>query len=209
MGMMEIRRAIQLSQPHPVTLSGGLVHFETDMAGFIQLTGTGNITICGKNLFDKTAAIQGKYINSSGAIVNAPSGYNWSITDYLPVSDAQKIRYWRIGSSGSSPYSAWYTADKTLISTWKQSTTTNSNNPEGYVKEVPSNAAFVRMSILFNNINENIAMIIIGDEYISGVSEYMAYTGTTIPAGTPRKSLVGINNIWSDSGNVKVTYWTH
>ena len=38
---------------------------------------------------------------------------------------------------------------------------------------------------------------------------FAQYTATTAPAGTARKSLVGINNIWSDSGNITVTYWTH
>lgn len=192
-----------MAQPHPVTLSGGLVHFQTDMDGLMQITGSGNITVCGINLFDKTAATQGKYINSSGAIVNAPSGYNWSMTDYIPVSGLSKIRYRRNGTAGTAPYSAWYTADKTLISTWKQQISTKDTQINE--AEVPNNATYMRMSILFGG-NENFCMIVAGTD---AISDYEAYTGITIPSGTPRKSLVGINNVWSDSGSVTVTYWTH
>ena len=55
MDLMEARRRILIDQPHPVTLSGGLVHFQTDMDGLMQITGSGSITVCGRNLFNKAA----------------------------------------------------------------------------------------------------------------------------------------------------------
>lgn len=201
MDMMEARRRILMAQPHPVTLSGGLVHFQTDMDGLMQITGTGNISVCGFNLFDKTAVTAKRYLDTSGNLVT--NDY-WNITDYIPVSGAGSIRYWRIGSSGNAPQCAWYAADKSLISTWKAYDCTEKTRPNGYVQTVPANAAFARMSI--NNAGIETAVIVYGN---AAVSAYVAYTGSTAPAGTARKSLVGINNVWSDSGNITVTYWTH
>lgn len=202
MDLMEARRRILIGQPHPVTLSGGLVHFQTDVDGLMQITGTGNITVCEFNLFDKTAVTAKRYLDTAGNLVT--NDY-WNITDYIPVSGAGSIRYWRIGSSGNAPQCAWYDANKNLISTWKHYDCTEKTRPDGYVQTVPANAAFARMSI--NNPGIETAVIVYGSDAVSG---YTAYTGTTAPAGTARKSLVGINNIWSDDGSdITVTYWTH
>lgn len=206
MDLMEARRRVLIDQPHPVTLSGALVHFQTDMDGLMQITGTGNITVCGRNLFDKAAATQGKYIKSDGSIGNTSSGWNWSMTDFIPVTGGGTVKYTGISSPGSAPYSAWYDASKNLISTWKQVKCETSVQ----TVSVPATAAYMRMSVLMHYgsavYDENRLSISNGADTPEANE---GYTGSTSAAGTARKSLVGINNVFSDSGNITVTYWTH
>ena len=203
MDMMEVWHGAAMAQPHPVTLSGGLVHFQTDMDGLMQITGTGNITVCGRNLFDvNTLSAEYQYIDSSGNYVASNPTAGWRTTLYIPVSGLEKITYSGITTPGIAPYSAFFKADKSVHSTFKQATGTNTVS-------VPSGAAYVVFPLIqrqSGTVTDGNSFTLYAGEDMSG---YAAYTGTTAAAGTPRKSLVGINNVWSDSGNITVTYWTH
>lgn len=201
MDMMEVWHGAAMAQPHPVTLSGGLVHFQTDVDGLMQITGSGNITVCGRNLYNVLALSSAyQYIDSTGAYIPSNQIAGWRTTDFLPVSGLAKITYSGITTPGQAPYCAWYKADRTLHSTFKHATGTN-------VINVPSGAAYVVFSVILRqSVQDGNTLAVYAGEDRSG---YAAYTGETLPAGTARKSIVGINNVWSDSGIVTVTYWTH
>ena len=203
MDMMEVWHGAAMGQPHPVTLSGGLVHFQTDMDGLMQITGAGNITVCGRNLFNKAAlSMAYQYIDSTGAIIASNYVAGWHTSSYIPVSGLAKITYSGISTPGQAPYCAWYKADKTLHSTFKHATGTN-------VISVPSGAAYAVFSVIQRDsgtiVDGNTLAIYAGEDQ----SGYAAYTGETLPEGTARKSLVGINNVFPETGSISVTYWKH
>lgn len=201
MDLMEARRHILMGQPHQVTVSGSMVHFVTDMAAPLIITGSGTLSVCGFNIYNQAASgiLPNSYLDSTGAV---GSSNNWHITDYMPVYGAGSIRYWRIGDSGTIPYCAWYDAGKNLIGTFKHYDSTASTRPAGYVQTVPDSAVFCRMSL--RNTVKGDAVVIIGDGEISA---YEAYSGAS---GSGIKTRKGVNNAWSDSGgNITVKYWTH
>lgn len=138
-----------------------------------------NVTRCGKNLFDKDAVTHEKYLNSSGVETASPSGYDWCITDYIPVIGNGKITYKNIGATGSAPYSAWYTADKTLISTFKQHGSTTDHTE--HTTSVPETAKYVRFSMLNSGTNLNDFIVALGES----IGDYVAYTGNTVSVVFP------------------------
>lgn len=201
--MIEARRRVLITQPHPVTLTGGLVRFSTDFSGLMQITGSGNITVCGRNLFDvNTLSAEYQYIDSSGNYVASNPTAGWRTTLYIPVSGLEKITYSGITTPGIAPYSAFFKADKSVHSTFKQATGTNTVS-------VPSGAAYVVFPLIqrqSGTVTDGSSFTLYAGEDMSG---YAAYTGEKLPAGTARKALVGINNVYPDSGSITVTYWTH
>lgn len=205
--MIDLRRQIIINQPHQQTAAGTLVTIQTDLSAPLEITGSGNITVCGKNLFNREAVTHGKYINSSGGISNTPSGYDWCTTDYIPVLPGNVITYTGFTTVGASPQSAWYKADKTLLSVFKQVYCAE----QAIFITPPANAYFVRFSIQFPGTNNpniwdpSIFAVMQGEQAV----DHTPFNGSTLPAGTARDSLTGINNIWSDAGSVSVTYWTH
>lgn len=92
------------------------------------------------NVYDYQDNTLDKYINSEGTIIDASTLNAWTITDYMPVTGGASIEYSGLTNVGSAPYSAWYNSSKTLISTFKQATGTNTLT-------VPSNAKYVRFSV--------------------------------------------------------------
>ena len=191
MDMMEVWHGAAMGQPHPVTLTGGLVHFQTDVDGLTQITGSGNITVAGKNLIDDSkryqqAAGYSLYIGSTG------TGYNI----YLPAGTYRFTAEMRNNAS----YDLYYRkSDKEAEYIWhKESKVTTATF-------TIANAGMYRFNFT-SAVKENVGPCCVSVAEDTG---YEAYTGTTAAAGTPRKSLVGINNVWSDSGNITVTYWTH
>lgn len=94
----------------------------------------------GKNLFDKNAITTGYYINSSGSLV--PTG-GLVISDYIPVEPNTPYTY--SGSTNEPNYgakAAWYTADKTWIS--------SIDFGHSGTITAPANAYYFRTSIRLN-----------------------------------------------------------
>ena len=191
MDMMERHRMIE-AQPHTATASGGVAVFETDVAGNISVTGSGNITVAGRNLYDKSQSTANKFIQSTGAEKDSTTG--WSISPYVKVAGLDKITYMGLTVVGTAPYSAWYDSSKTLISTFKQATGRNAIT-------VPSGAAFVRFSIMKGDTTDQDDFAVMPGETSAA---FEAYIGTS-----SQVSRAGYNTVWSDSGDISVTYWTH
>ena len=94
----------------------------------------------GKNLFDKNAITTGYYVNSSGELV-ALTGQ--AISDYIPVEPNTPFTY--SGSTNEPNYgakAAWYTADKTWIS--------SINYGHSGTITSPANAYYFRTSVRVN-----------------------------------------------------------
>lgn len=147
-------------------LTGNPVAFNTNvqkpLSGFtipflpIQ-SGTGNIRpisgwtgidveLFGGNVYDSTGNTEGKFISSNG---NLQTSEPWQITDYISVDGSAYIIYNGITTPGSSPYSAWYASDESLVSTFKQQTGQN-------VLEVPQNAKYVRFSLYKSGATDDV-----------------------------------------------------
>lgn len=195
-----------MAQPHPVTLTGGLVHFQTDMDGLMQITGSGNITVCGKNLWDGSGVISA-WLNENTQTIESLSG-GYSI--YLPIKGGET---YTISKVKSLRLCVSTTYDVPAIGV---SLTTNviNHNTSGNPITITTNPtdryliAFVYRGSSESMTKEQV-FATVQVEVGSHATTYAAFNGTTAAAGTARKSLVGINNVWSDSGNVTVTYWTH
>ena len=177
---------------HPVTETGGVVTFETDIAGAISVTGEGNITVAGRNLYNYVDRKTGYFINASGA--EQASTTVWTITPYIKVEGLAKITYFGLSTAGVNPRSAWYDGNKQLLSVWKQATGRNTIT-------VPSGAVYMRMSAMGSST---------GDEYNLNVMPGETNATAEFYIGT--SSLVshsGYNTVWSDEpGEITVTYWT-
>lgn len=178
-----------MGQPHPVTLSGGLVHFQTNMDGLMQITGSGNTTVCGKNLFNEvypnisTLRYLPVYVGNTTVTMSTNMGAYGNACNLFLLPGSV--------SSGASSSSNGVSASKS-----RTVAAVNGYVTIGYRNSMGDGAYDPR---------DYHVMLEVGSE----VTAYEKYNGTTAAAGTARKSLVGINNVWSDSGNVTVTYWTH
>lgn len=191
MELMETWYGAAMTQPHPVTLSGGLVHFQTDMDGLMQITGTGNITVCGKNLFGEVYP----NIDTSATVRYRPIYIGGNVTVTL---------------STNIPLNSGRGANLFLLPGNVNTGASTTNN--GVIKGAPRTTTASGGYITIGYRGYPGADPVTGHTLLevgTSATTYEKYTGTTAPAGTARKSLVGINNVWSDSGNVTVTYWTH
>lgn len=190
MGVIDMRRQIILNQPHPVTLSGGLVHFETDFPGLMQVTGTGDIHATGKNLIDDSKRYSAGvgyslYIGSTG------TGYD----NYLKAGT-----YWlSIEFFNGVCYAMYYRrSGDSAVMLWSANSGTSSKTftllQDGLYR-------FNLMSATPSNVGN--CILSVADD-----TGYESYNGVIGSAGQIRQ-LRGINNVWSTSGEVSVTYWTH
>ena len=196
--MIDLRRRMIASQPHVLSASGGLVQFTTDLSAPLIVTGSGNITRCGKNLFDKASVTVGANIGTDGSV-----GYsgNSRLTDYIPVN-GHAVFWAKTLAGGSALRLGLYDANKAWISRQVSSAKVGS-----YTRLILNNdnVRFVRADIFVNSEDINTAMFEIG----SSMTTFEEYTGTTVASGTQIDSLVGLNSLWSDSGEIAVRYWTH
>jgi hypothetical protein len=95
----------------------------------------------GKNIFNKNALIDGKYINNTGAEYTSGT---WKCTDYIPVIPGSKLVVSSGGvSSSPSAGTAYYDKDKLFISFVSNATIISSGNK----LNVPKNAYYFRFSI--------------------------------------------------------------
>ena len=211
MELIDVRRRIMTWQPRQVTVSGNFVHFITDMAAPLIITGTGNITVCGKNIFNYNPDTVTLLKNNSGSqrwghhigpyatrfavsatLKGTETGGNFNLniaTHRYGVENASSLTSF-IGSSSvtnrllTGPDNAYYLE---FISSYSSSSA--------------SGKAVVAAKFDAYNIQV---------EAGSSYTAFEAYNGTTLPAGAERVSLIGVNNIWSDDGSsLTVTYWTH
>lgn len=97
--------------------------------------------IVGKNLFDKDEVLPMCYLDSTGAMNSTDL---WVVTPLIPVDAGEQYTYSGLHNVGVSPYSAYYAADGTIVSTFKQATGSNTIT-------IPAGASYVRFSILNGN----------------------------------------------------------
>ena len=203
MDMMSVWHGAAMGQPHPVTLSGGLAHFQTDMTGLMQITGSGNITVCGKNLF-------GLWANGywNGTTMQWASSSAGAVCKPIRVSAGTVITLSQTNASATYQFHEW---SKYVSNPWDYKLADNlvfarSDKGQGKTYTVQNDCYLT----IFANINtDTVDTRKVQAEVGESASAFAPYTGTTATAGTARKSLVGINNVWSDDGDVVVTYWTH
>ncbi|MDT0670673.1 SGNH/GDSL hydrolase family protein [Staphylococcus chromogenes] len=96
------------------------------------------------NLFDKTKAVKGSYVNPSTGALSANTNYYYS--DYINIQGASQVT-----KSNALNLYAFYDVNKQFISTSTTSTQTVT---------VPSNAVYIRFSISYLNIDKE--MLVIG-----------------------------------------------
>lgn len=90
------------------------------------------------NLFDKTKAVKGSYVNPSTGALSANTNYYYS--DYINIQGASQVT-----KSNTLNLYAFYDVNKQFISTSTTSTQTVT---------VPSNAVYIRFSISYLNIDK-------------------------------------------------------
>ena len=191
MDLMARHRMIE-GLAHPVTVSGGVVTFETDIPGAISVTGEGNITVAGRNLYNYADRTIGYFINASGAEQASTTG--WTITPYIKVDGLEKITYFGLSTAGVNPRSAWYDESKNLLSLWKQATGRNTIT-------VPSGAVYMRMSAMGSSTGDEYNLNVMPGETNADAESYIGSSNLVARAG--------FNSVWSDTGDVTVTYWQH
>ena len=195
MGLMDDRRRAIAAQPHPMTVSGGVVAFDTDLRGALTVTASGNVTVAGANLYDYTQCKNGYLLNPQGGEQASTTG--WAISPYIKVDGLEKVTYFNITTPGANPHSVWYKADKSIHTIFKQTTGRN-------VLTVPDGAVYVRFSLMHGtsgqNPDRNNFCIMPGETDAA----FEAYSGSSEQVAHP-----GVNTVWSDSGDVTVTYWKH
>ena len=185
--MMGIRRSVMANGAHQATESGSLVHFSTNLEAPMEITGSGNVTVCGKNLFDENYANIGEATRYRAIFV----GDN---TVTMTTTNGR-------GSGGGA---------NLFLLAGSVSTGANTNT-NGVWSTTPRTVTAVNgyVTVGYRNYKgadprEANTQLEIGT---SG-SNYAPYSGTTSAALTGRKSLKGINNVFSDNGNtVTVKYW--
>lgn len=188
--MINLRRQIVLNQPHSVTVSGSLVHFETDFPGLMQITGSGNIWATGKNLIDDSKRYSAGigyslYIGATG------TGYDIYLKAGTYRFSAQFLN--------GARYDLFYRrSDGNATNIWRADTGV-------------SEATFTLSQGGWYRFNmTGVTPANVGNCMLSVANDtgYESYNGVTGSAGQVRQ-LTGVNNVWSDSGDVSVTYWTH
>lgn len=135
------------------------------------VTGENVVKICGKNLFDASQDMADYFINSSGAEV---ANTAWDISDYIPVVAGQTYSYQGLTQVGNAPYSAFYDASKTFVSSFKQARGNNTIT-------IPSGVAYVRFTIYHNELYGDDDNQTFQFEKGSTATDYEPYQGQSYP----------------------------
>ena len=227
MDLIDARRRIIGGSPHQVTISGTHVHFVTDIAAPLEIVGSGNITVCGKNMlhvyntsrsaagityiFRRNADGEVTSINISGTGTQSNGNYFSNLTYGSPYPI---ILCDQIISCGSPFVIATLYASNSYLSKF--------DNGEEYSITLEEALAgkrqdrFYRLQFVpypyydaYQNYVETTAYPMV--RHIDDKdSTFEPYKGTTAPVGTPRTSFVGINNVWAeDNSEITVKFWTH
>jgi len=112
------------------------------------ISGYDNVQIksCGKNLFDKSKAIDGKRMTSDGSIID---GAAYSVSDYIPVKPNTVYYLSHVMGISSFYTSGTYTKDKTFI---ELKGISGDGDTSGSIT-TSSNAAYIRVNMLLDNKN--------------------------------------------------------
>ena len=231
MGIIQRKKAILMNEPHLVTMTGKLITFETDMVAPLEIIGSGNITVSGKNMLDPAT--------HSGAATFTLNGITFSLNDDGSVTINGKIAdpsnsspqftytftapfsgnvYFCANSPYTGSYMEVYMYDATLSARCKQwdgvsnGLSSTSARPICEAQFVAGHTTGlntrVNRQVVVQYDNVKISPMILAPTCTDTAFE--AYKGATLPISSKRKSFKGINNIWSDSGNdITVRYWTH
>ena len=206
MDMMEVWHGAAMAQPHPVTLSGGLVHFQTDMDGLMQIAGSGNIHSTGYNVWDEQTQV-GR-LEQDGSINTAIT--NRLVTSLIDVTPGEKYCFYQ-GIYTNRGRAAFYNSNGGLLSYLSDFPA----NADDYIRY--GNAVYTIFTVPTNAIHMRVCLnSAYGVTYNKNISvnhphtsiAYYPYSGIVGTQGN-RKQINGINNVWSNSGSVTVTYWTH
>jgi hypothetical protein len=95
------------------------------------------------NRFNPATVTASRYLTNTGTLATDSA---WSLSDYIPVSQLTQYTYQGLTTVGSAPYSVYYNASMTMISSFKQAIGTNTIT-------TPANCAYVRFSILNSNVS--------------------------------------------------------
>lgn len=139
-----------------------------------NVSGDNTIEICGKNLFDKSNIIEGKYIDGSGNFVNDSSNFIGALTKI----DNTKQYY--VNSSSVQPKRiAYYDSSQAFISRQLISA-------EGGSLTIPNNAIYLRLSCY------NVDLDSLQLEQNNQASTYEPYTGNS------QLISLGVENLWKN-----------
>ena len=122
-----------------------------------------NVQMTGKNLWDGLNYTSRSYLTDTGDI-NTNNSYGY--TDYIPV--APDSTYYVSGISGSNPSICWYDNGKNFIGGEKN------NGAASKIISVPSNAHFIRVSFLLDNVDTLMV------NYPATDHDYHPYNGQSI-----------------------------
>lgn len=202
--LMQLRRRMMNDAPKQMTLTGDLVHFETDMSGTMQINGSGTITRTGYNVFNER--LQLGILNDDGTVSSSETRM---VSDLIPVVPGKTYMYSNaISSNTHSGRGAFYDANGDLVLYMPDLPASEHQSDKRYYGTftVPNDARFLRYctNTRYGTTYKNDISI----NYPATEIYYHPYDGATY-TGTIGKTLKGINNVWSDSGNVTVSYWVH
>lgn len=205
MGVMDLRRRIMLNEPHIVTTTpAGIANFSTDLISPLKSckvefspvqSGSGdpspdnvrpisgwtgcNVYRAGKNLFNKTTAITGKFVRAGNTSAAKPLGSEdsnvlWNCSDYIKVMPNARYtttvpHYEAAGGAGIVFY-----ADQTVESAIS-GVHTAAQGSTVYSFTTPSTCRYLRFS--WSNFDGNDCQLEPG----STATTYEPYTGSTIP----------------------------
>lgn len=201
--LMEIRREIITNTPHKETLAGDLINFTTDMSAPMQISGIGSILRTGYNIYNENLTLG--ILNTNGTVSSSTARL---VSDLIPVVPNKTYVYSNARTSTTfRGRAAFYDAEGTLIKYSADFPDTETQIGTRYFGTftTPVNARYLRFctNTRYGTQNKNDISIC----YPSTEYNYHPYEGEIYTANT--KSLIGVNNLWSDSGNISVTYWTH
>ena len=226
--MLASKKRIMTNEPHLVEASGSLVTFETDIVAPIEIIGQGNITITGKNMLNPANLLDPNPYTSEGITFSMDSDGVVTVNGVAGDTTSPQYRFvWDLPFSANcyfcanAPYSGTYTEtyayNVTLgkrFTKWDGVTNGQSSSStrvlsEAHLIEGYKCGIHIRISRGSGKefINDKFYPMLLPGSCTD--STFEPYKGITLPAGSLFKSFKGINNIWSDNGNVTVRYWTY
>lgn len=126
-----------------------------------NVTGNQNIEVCGKNLFDKSTIIEGKYIDGNGVIQNDPNNF---LGDFIEINNTKT--YYISANTSSAKRIGYYNSNKEYIS--REVLGVRSS-----ILTIPNNTKYVRLSCYNDNLDT------LQLEQNSTATTYEAYKGNT------------------------------
>lgn len=193
MDVMGLRRRLASEPIYQVTETGTVIRYDNGVAAPLVITGSGTVVNCGSNMIDDSK----RYTSSSSVYVgNAGTGYTIPLRagtytfscEFL--NGAHYFAYVR-EKNASSAQVIWRDTDYSVSSA-------------AFTLEADGLYRFnLYLATGVNKNNVGRCWL----NYGSTALPYEAYTGTKSETLTGRRSVNGVNTIWSDTGDITVTYW--